>query len=107
MHPLAAQRQLGKLFARCRVQIEESADPDSFMDLDLRMWNVLDAATSGRLDADFSDAMGLYGNLLTLAADEADAPAIYAQAQAWNHVVKAIRERFARTGRWGVDGEQY
>lgn len=106
-HPLAAQRQLGRLFARCRVEIEPAGDPGNFIDLDLRMWNILDAATNGRLDAEFSDALGLYGNLVTLMADEAGNQPIYQTAQDWNHIVKAIRERHARTGKWGVDGAQY
>lgn len=107
MHPLAAQRQLGRLFARCNVEIEPAGDPGNFIDLDLRMWNILDAATSGRLDAEFSDAMGLYGNMVTLMADEAGSQAIYQAAQVWNYIVVDVRERFTRTGKWGVDGQQY
>lgn len=106
-HPLLKQRLIGKLAGYSRIPFEAPVITANFLDLELRMWSLIDAATNGRLDGIGTNDMGIYGNVCTLVAEEEMNTAMHAAAQRWNTIVKSIRERRARSGKWGVTGEEY
>lgn len=102
-----ASPTLLKLFDRCAVPCHPVMPERLFLDLELRMWSLLDSLVSGRADDDDTNDLAMFGNLNTALAAMYDNARIATLALEWNTSVVDIRERAKRVGRVGVSGMEY
>lgn len=108
--PVSAMKQnhfIGRLFGKCRIEIEAPQEAQAFVDLEISMWSILERAANNQLsDIDTND-MGAYGNLCTLVASECEDKAMYELAQQWNDKVQAMRLRFLKWNKWEFSKEEH
>lgn len=91
---------LGRLFGKCKIEIEPPQEADKFLDLEISMFMVLERASDNKLDSGDTNDMGAYGNLCTLVASECEDKEMYNLAQQWNDKVTKVRARYKQWGKW-------